>query len=1162
MNEPTFPDDSRQRRLEEAMAEYMIAADAGRAPETESFLGRYPDLHAELTEFLADLSALAGLVEPLLLAAAPREHGDSTQTRTTVPINTDTTEGWPAATDAGATVEGPEQTDSAVAGSGMVSAPGSDTAPDPEATATLEPGSPESEPAVALPGGTRVRYFGDYELVRELGRGGMGIVYKARQISLNRPVALKMLQAGFLATEDDLRRFQNEAEAVAMLDHPHIVPVLEVGQHQAQRYFSMKLIGGPSLDRKVGEYTNDPKAAARLMRTVAEAVHHAHQRGILHRDLKPGNILLDDRGEPHVTDFGLAKRLQGDSELTQSGAILGTPAYMAPEQASGKRGMVTTASDIYGLGAILYALLTGRAPFCGDSPVETLEQVRERAPEPPSKRNPRVQRDLEIIVLKCLEKDPARRYSSAQALAEDLRRYLFGESITARSVGGPTRVWMWCKRNPALARLGLALVLVASIAVISGVAAVVIEHSRQREAASRKETRDNFNMAQKAVEEYLFSVSENTLLQEQDTVDLRNLRQELLQKGLTYYELFVKQRSDDPAVRRELAIAYRRIGAITQEIGSHSKAIEAYRTARSLWESLRVADPKEPDLAAGIAECDIAIGTLQSKNNNLQGAMESLTCARTTLEPLAASQPSQVRYQSSLVECYTQIGIVQSQLESGDQGLDALQSAQQVQQALIARSSPNPIYQKSLAEILNGLGFVYYKRHDLENALRSFRAVRDICQSLLNGLLTGPKPVRLISLLALSHFNIGAIELENGNLEEALKSYELSLAARSALAAAHPSVIEYQERLGGSYRDIAMVQHRAQQQAKAFSSIQNSIQVFESLLQRDSGQARFHSDLGLSCAVLGDFCGQGRENERAIRALERAVHEQKLAIQLSQNTDEYKRNLCLHLESLGEQNARLGRLSAAWPHFQQALDLRDGLCSAHPDNSAFAMELEKALLNLGTVQHHAGDMTAALKSITRALDPLEKSQGKIASRETTLSLRLATLATRKGAVLIDVGSPAEAETLLEGTIASVFPRLSAADARVEERECLSEAFWELRRARRALMKAAAADQADSRREALWKGRAPRELVALALKEAGRAALIGLGKTQITPQAQAVEQLDLEQASTNLRLAIFQGFNDLRMLRSQPESTDLLTRQDIAPLLMDLAFPVWPLAANR
>jgi predicted Ser/Thr protein kinase len=312
-----------------------------------------------------------------------------------------------------------------------------------------------------LPSGTHLRYFGDYEIIRELGKGGMGVVYQARQISLNRPVALKMIRAATLASEDEQRRFHNEAEAVAALDHPHIVPILEVGNHDGQRYFSMKLIGGPSLDTTLAEYANDPRAAARLVKTAAEAVHHAHQRGILHRDLKPANILLDDRSEPHVTDFGLAKRMEGDSELTHSGAIMGTPAYMAPEQASGRRGAVTIASDVYGLGAILYATLTGRAPFGADSVEEILGQVRDSVPVSPSKLSPRSPRDLEVICLKCLEKNSERRYSSAQALAEDLGRYLSGEPILARPVGRAQRAWMWCRRNRKIT--SLVALLVASM---------------------------------------------------------------------------------------------------------------------------------------------------------------------------------------------------------------------------------------------------------------------------------------------------------------------------------------------------------------------------------------------------------------------------------------------------------------------------------------------------------------------------------------------------------------------------------------------------------------------------------------------------------------------------------------------------------------------------
>jgi serine/threonine-protein kinase len=245
-----------------------------------------------------------------------------------------------------------------------------------EATVTITPSPTEGEAnAETLGRGTVIRYFGDYEIQKELGRGGMGVVYKARQISLNRPVALKMIRAGVLADAEELRRFQNEAEAVALLDHPQIIPVYEVGEHEGQKYFTMKLVPGGSLSAILERYRDDPKAAARLVFEAAEAVHHAHQRGILHRDLKPGNILVDDQGQPHVTDFGLAKRLEGESELSHTGQIIGTPSYMAPEQASGRRGAVTTVTDVYGLGASLYALLAGKAPFGGASVVDTLEPV-------------------------------------------------------------------------------------------------------------------------------------------------------------------------------------------------------------------------------------------------------------------------------------------------------------------------------------------------------------------------------------------------------------------------------------------------------------------------------------------------------------------------------------------------------------------------------------------------------------------------------------------------------------------------------------------------------------------------------------------------------------------------------------------------------------------
>jgi serine/threonine-protein kinase len=280
-------------------------------------------------------------------------------------------------------------------------------------------------------------------------------------------VALKMILAGQLASPADLERFRREAGAAGRLDHPHIVPVYDVGDYRGQQYFSMKLLEGGSLSQHLARFRGDARAAVRLVATVAQAVHYAHQHGILHRDLKPANILLDADGRPHVSDFGLAKRVEGGGDLTQSGAIVGTPGYMAPEQAAGQKDL-STAADVYSLGAILYELLTGRPPFRAATRLETILQVLERDPPRPRLLNAAVDRDLETVCLKCLDKAPARRYNSAAALAEDLERWLRDEPIQARRSSARERLVKWARRRPAAAALVAVSVLALAGLLLGG----------------------------------------------------------------------------------------------------------------------------------------------------------------------------------------------------------------------------------------------------------------------------------------------------------------------------------------------------------------------------------------------------------------------------------------------------------------------------------------------------------------------------------------------------------------------------------------------------------------------------------------------------------------------------------------------------------------------
>jgi serine/threonine-protein kinase len=615
----------------------------------------------------------------------------------------------------------------------------------------------------------------------------MGVVYKARQISLNRPVALKMIKAGILADSAEVQRFQNEAEAVALLDHPGVVPVYDVGEHNGQRYFSMKLIKGESLAEQVESFQSNFRAVASLVAEAAEAVHHAHMRGILHRDLKPANILIDTDGHPHVTDFGLAKRIHEDFGMTASGAILGTPAYMSPEQAAGRRGTITTATDVYGLGAVLYALLTGMAPFGGDSLADTLQAVKERPPESPRSVSKQVPRDLETICLKCLAKDPRRRYTSAQALADDLRSWLEARPISARRVSSAERMWLWCKRQPVVAGLAAAVALV----VVGGLAAIfalqaqsnrVLQAALKRESAALEDAKAQSAQAEEAIATFYRGITQDVILRRPELTQLRHL---LLGTALSFYERRVKyldftsQSRDGMAT--SIAWGLDQIATLQALLGDREAAI---RTRRRLIELNETNPQLSPMDAAGswerLGELERMAGHPADAVVSLREALERLESGTDVLRIAAAQvtlgrllfdmgQASEGRSLLELAQA-TQQKIAEYGGIAGDLPKEALgfyEKAAAMLEKYAAGKRSHTRIQTELARALNNLGLARARNGQLQDGLRDIERGKDIREQLLSSL---PMSIDARADLARSWFHRAQIQILMKSAADALAS--------------------------------------------------------------------------------------------------------------------------------------------------------------------------------------------------------------------------------------------------------------------------------------------------------------------------------------------------------------------------------------------------------
>ncbi len=873
------PDEERRRRLQQVRDEIESELGQGITLSAADWVGRHPELEPELGDMLREMIGsgrppVAGRTAAETIAGPPDASSEAPLAET---IAT-TTPAEPATLgDPSATVHhlpsAQEMTANATSGA-----------------ETMQGGAEPSAPAT----GRRVRYIGDYEIMSILGEGGMGVVYKARQVTLNRLVALKMIRNAEFASEDQIRRFQGEAEAVATLDHIGIVPIFEVGTYEDQRYFSMKLIEGQGLDRKLEELAKDPRSAAQVVAEVADAVDHAHRRGILHRDLKPANVLVDGRGHAHVTDFGLAKRIQEDAGLTVSGAIMGTPAYMAPEQAAGQSSLVTTASDVYGLGAILYAALTGRAPFTGDSVMNTLDQVRNNPPQPPTRLNAGLPRDLEVICLKCLEKDPRHRYASARALSDDLGRWLRGEPITARPIGPAVRLRMWARRKPALAGLSAALV-VGSIAGVIGVT------SQWREAVSQRNqariARDDAVRQEQAARR---AEAEATVARDQAVAS---------ETKAVAARAQAEQNAQVAGMQATLAL-----NTIQDLVGQVQKGLQGpglYDLRTALLDSaLKRIDgvagiyekstSKEATTAAALME----LGKIYRQLGQSQKAFRSFQkCLEITKERVKIKNYSDPSRQN-LANSYFELAFCSEELNRDmkvalDYNRDGLKLYEDIYNKPKLDDFPldRKVVRAGLAEAYTRVGVTLYRMGELTTALEHYRKAYNLRRELADEVKDNP---RLKQDLSYSMMALAETNFRLGDRSLVDDFYRQALDQREAMARLKPDELTSLKELGDVYYMIGEFKLRCGDLAAARRDLEKSRDRRKDLVEREPRNVLLGRDLGLTWYRLGNLADLEKDADGARHLYEASLKIREDLAKISEGNDRRQTELMLALAHVGE----------------------------------------------------------------------------------------------------------------------------------------------------------------------------------------------------------------------------------------------------------------------